>query len=58
MVTDAAELQELKDQIFWQERDLRKMREEISNQQEDITKLKGTIELLELRIRRIQEEYY
>lgn len=53
-----AELQELKDQIFWQERDLRKMKEEINNQQEDITKLKGTIELLELRIRRIQEEYY
>ena len=52
------ELQELKDQIFWQERDLRKMREEIKNHQEDITKLKGTIELLELRIRRIQEEYY
>ena len=52
------ELQELKDQIFWQERDLRKMREEINNHQEDITKLKGTIELLELRIRRIQEECY
>ena len=52
------ELQELKDQIFWQERDLRKMREEINSQQDDITKLKGTIELLELRIRRIQEEYY
>ena len=57
MSTDAAELQELKDQIFWQERDLRKMREELAQKDQDIYELKWQLESMNYRFRRLEDEF-
>ena len=57
MSTDAAELQELKDQIFWQERDLRKMREELAQKDQDIYELKWQLESMNYRLRRLEDEF-
>ena len=57
MVTDAAELQELKDQIFWQERDIRKLREEIAQKDQDIYELKRQLESMNYRLRRLEDEF-
>ena len=52
-----AELDELKDQIFWQERDIRKLREEIAQKDQDIYELKRQLESMNYRLRRLEDEF-
>lgn len=52
-----AELDELKDQIFWQERDIRKLREEQAQKDQDIYELKRQLDSINYRLRRLEDEF-
>ena len=57
MTADAAELQDMKDQIFWQDRDIRKLREELKQKDQDIYELKRQLNSINYRLRRLEDEF-